>query len=109
MVRLYVRGLPEQNTSVLDVVARFESFGKIEACELVPKKQPETAGISKPSIISRPPWGATPVAGCRFAYVELQPKDDSSLARCLSLVSFASCLTQLITSCLASNLFKPMR
>eukprot|EP00983_Pelagomonas_calceolata_P101447 1158699-Pelagomonas_calceolata.AAC.9 len=85
MVRLYVRGLPDSNTSIQDVVARFASFGQVEACELVPRKQPETAGISKPSLVARPPWGATPVANCRFAYVEMEPKDDSSLARCLSV------------------------
>lgn len=86
MVRLYLRGLPE-DCSILDVVGRFASFGEVEACELVPNKTPETLGTaSRPSYIATPPFSATPIADCRFAYVEMQAKDDSSLARCLSLV-----------------------
>lgn len=44
MVRLYLRGLPE-NATILDVVARFTSFGQVEACELLPSKTPETQGM----------------------------------------------------------------
>lgn len=72
MVRLYVGGLP-QDIKKEDVAARFVSFGTVGACELSLPKNIEPAGRS--------------TATCRgFAYVELQPKDEVSLARCLSLV-----------------------
>ena len=71
-MRLYVGGLPPDITP-LDVEGRFKPFGAVASCELVPSKGP----------------GADPGACRGFAYVEFQPKDDASLARCLSLVSAA--------------------
>jgi hypothetical protein len=67
--RLYVGGLPP-DISAADVIGRFTTFGSVSSCELVPSKGLQGAPGT-----------------CRgFAYVDLQPKDDHSVARCLSLV-----------------------
>jgi RNA recognition motif-containing protein len=67
--RLYVGGLPP-DISAADVIGRFTTFGNVSSCELVPSKGLQGAPGT-----------------CRgFAYVDLQPKDDHAVARCLSLV-----------------------
>lgn len=72
MVRLYVGGLPP-DIKPNELSARFTPFGKVESCELIPPKSG---------------WLFTANDNCRgFAYVELTPKDEVSLSRCLSLVS----------------------
>jgi len=73
-MRLYVGGLPTDITA-RDVEGRFASFGSVAGCEVVPAKGLDAAD-----------------GACRgFAYVDFTPKDDASLARCLSLVSGRSC------------------
>ncbi len=72
-VRLYVGGLPADITAEA-IAQRFAPFGKVISSELVPAK---CSGIG---IASQP-------GTCRgFAYVSLQPKDATSVSRCLSLV-----------------------
>lgn len=69
MVRLYVGGLPSE-IAAKDVIGRFAPFGSVGGCELVATKGLDAA----PRV-------------CRgFAYVDMQPKDEISLKRCLSLV-----------------------
>lgn len=71
-IRLYVGGLPP-DIQEKDVIGRFTSFGAVSSCEL---SQPKNVDPAAP-----PPT-------CRgFAYVEMIPKDETSLGRCLSLVS----------------------
>ncbi|GLC46791.1 hypothetical protein PLESTB_001941800 [Pleodorina starrii] len=77
VVRLFVGGLP-RDISAADLRSRFSPFGKVEAIEIVPQKQEEA------SVTITPSGGAT--ATCRgFAYVELEPKDDISVHKCLSV------------------------
>ncbi|KIY91869.1 hypothetical protein MNEG_16095, partial [Monoraphidium neglectum] len=67
-MRLFVGGLPPDITK-RDVEGRFAPFGAVAGCDIVPSK-----GL-----------GASP-GECRgFAYVDFEPKDNASLARCLSL------------------------
>lgn len=61
---------PEINEEVLS--GRFKPFGEVTSCEIIPVKGPQS---------SQQLQGA-----CRgFAYVNLEPKDDASLSRCLSM------------------------
>lgn len=77
VVRLYVGGLPADTTADL-LAQRFKPFGDVLGCEIV---------TEKPGWIPKQPVPAGQPAGCRgFAYLNLQPKDDTSVARCLSLV-----------------------
>lgn len=71
--RLYVGGLPHDITPE-QIAQRFQSFGTVQAVQLVPEKRGSvTAGpMLKP---------------CRgFAYVQFVPKDDAALHRCISMV-----------------------
>lgn len=70
MVRLFVGGLPPGITQD-EVRGRFVSFGAVSSCEVIPAKG---APVTQPQ-------------QCRgFAYVDLDPKDDAALHKCLSLV-----------------------
>lgn len=72
--RIYIGGLTP-DISQDDVSSRFRPFGQVLSCEIIKAKGPAADSNS-----------------CRgFAYVTLQPKDEVSLARMLSLVRF-SCL-----------------
>lgn len=72
--RIYIGGLTA-TISQDDVAGRFKPFGDVLSCEIIKAK---AVGADKNS--------------CRgFAYVTLQPKDDASLARMLSLVGGSSC------------------
>jgi RNA recognition motif-containing protein len=72
-VRLYVGGLPGE-VSKEQLAQRFQPFGAVAAVQLVPEK-PGTPAASRPS---------KPCRG--FAYVQLVPKDEAALHRCLSMV-----------------------
>ncbi len=81
MVRLYVGGLSAEITSH-DLSQRFQSFGEVANCEVMPPKDNDTF---------RPP-----TAQCRgFGFLDLEPKDESSLRKCLSVVS---CYSSRITA-----------
>jgi RNA recognition motif-containing protein len=73
-MRLYVGGLPP-DVREEELRARFTPFGVVTSCEIMPSKDPQA-----PSGVSR-----------GMAYVELTPKDETSIARCLSLVR-SSCM-----------------
>jgi hypothetical protein len=67
--RIYIGGLTP-DISQDDVSGRFRPFGQVLSCEIIRAKGQEADSSS-----------------CRgFAYVTLQPKDEASLARMLSLV-----------------------
>ena len=72
MVRLYVGGLPADVTAE-QLAERFAPFGRVEGADLA---APQTDGCA-----------ALKDASCRgFGYVELDPKDEAALRRCLSTV-----------------------
>ena len=75
-VRLYVGGLPGEVTSE-QLAQRFQPFGSVGAVQLVPAK------------LGTMPAGSPPNACRGFAYVQLAPKDEAALHRCLSMVSIA--------------------
>jgi hypothetical protein len=96
-VRLFVGGLPGDVTEPL-LSSRFTPFGHVVACEIVAPKQsvvmmaqaaglqPAQPRLSGPSTSTDAAPGS-PELSCRgFAYVQLKPKDDASVGRCLSLV-----------------------
>ena len=78
--RLFVGGIDRDVTAQL-LSSRFLPFGQVLSCEVVPEK---ANGSGE--------GGAAVTVGdgklaCRgFAYVDLAPKDDAALHRCLSLV-----------------------
>ena len=73
MVRLFVGGLAEDITSN-ELSQRFNPFGVVENCEVIPPKDNDTF--------------RGPTAQCRgFGYLDLEPKDDASLRKCLSVVN----------------------
>lgn len=109
MVRLFVGGLDDGVTEAL-LSSRFTSFGQVTACDVILRKdgdpryqlesrvpagagQPNTprAADTGPEASGKPSAEKVPPAenrGCRgFAYVDLEPKDEAALHRCLSLVS----------------------
>jgi RNA recognition motif-containing protein len=68
--RIYIGGLTP-DISQNDVAGRFKPFGQVLSCEII-KAKASDADLNS----------------CRgFAYVNMQPKDEASLARMLSLVS----------------------
>ena len=72
MVRLYVGGLPADVTAE-QLAERFAPFGRVEGADLA---APQADGCA-----------ALKGASCRgFGYVELEPKDEAALRRCLSTV-----------------------
>ena len=72
MVRLFVGGLAEDITSQ-ELSQPFCHFGVVENCEVIPPKENDTFR------------GCT--AHCRgFGYLDLEPKDEASLRKCLSVV-----------------------
>lgn len=71
MVRLFVGGLPP-SVHRSELEARFVPFGRVAASELA-----EPKGLSQAS---------DGPAARGFAYVELEPKDEGAIAKCLSLV-----------------------
>jgi hypothetical protein len=72
MVRLFVGGLSEDITS-LDLSQRFLPFGVVENCEVLAPKDSDTFRASH--------------AHCRgFGYLDLEPKDEPALRKCLSVV-----------------------
>jgi hypothetical protein len=73
--RIYIGGLTA-DISQKDVVGRFTPFGEVVSVEVIKAKA----------------VGADPDTCRGFAYVTLNPKDDASMARMLSLVSAAECL-----------------
>lgn len=99
-IRLCVRGLPP-GTTPAELAQRFVSFGDVTACEFVAAKRPEAAAQSPPPpVLLAPPWpDTTPLPDCRCAYVELAARDESALARCLSLVRTAACSVQRAACC----------
>ena len=98
MVRLYVGGIDAEITPEL-LWGRFASFGTVAECEIIRRKsndvsQPRLAPqlSSARSLFSGVTAAAAEAAaretGCRgFAYVELEPRDDAALHRCLSTVT----------------------
>ena len=85
-MRLYVGGLPN-TVSCSQISQRFESFGEVHGVELVPEKE----GTVRAS---------QPLQPCRgFAYVQLNPSDEASLRRCISMVLpfFLSCRARLFS------------
>ncbi len=84
MVRLFVGGIPSDVTAA-ELTQRFTPFGQVAACELVPSK--DTAAAPQQQEAHQHGAQQQPLfPPCRgFAYLELQPKDDVSLGRCLSL------------------------
>jgi hypothetical protein len=87
MTRLHVRGLP-QGVTAKDVAQRFSPFGNVTVLEFVLCKHPERPQAPGASIVATPPFREdSTVHDCRFAYVELQPRDESTLARCISMVN----------------------
>lgn len=76
-VRLYVGGLPH-DIRPEQLAQRFQPFGAVHAVELIPEKAGDVSGTH-------------PLKPCRgFAYVQLVPKDDTSLRRCVSMVTDTS-------------------
>ena len=72
MVRLFVGGLAEDITSE-ELSQRFCPFGVVENCEVISPKENDTF--------------RGPTAQCRgFGYLTLEPKDEASLRKCLSVV-----------------------
>ncbi len=72
-LRLYVGGLQE-HLKADQLAEAFRSFGVVSQVDIVPFKQLE--------------HGSVDPGRCRgFAYLNLEPKDDGALSRCLSLVS----------------------
>ncbi|BDA43982.1 probable nucleolar protein 8 at N-terminal half [Coccomyxa sp. Obi] len=70
--RLYVGGLPH-DVSPEQIAQRFQSFGTVQSVELVPEK--------KGSVYAGPT-----LKQCRgFAFVQLSPKDETALHRCVSM------------------------
>ena len=78
MVRLFVGGLT-QGITVEQLSGRFTPFGAVSACDLIPNKALA--------------FGDDSAASKGFAYVDLDPKDEQQLDRCLSLVSTCTCPT----------------
>lgn len=107
MVRLYVGGIDAEVTPEL-LSGRFASFGTVAECEIIRRKRND---VSQPrlapqlSSARRPSPGMAAAAeaaaretGCRgFAYVELEPKDDAALHRCLSTVTPTACIAAHMT------------
>ena len=75
-VRLYVGGLPPE-VQQHELSLRFAPFGQVQSVELA---QPKELPL---------PGGATLRLPRGFAHVEIEPKEDSSVQRCLSAVSAA--------------------
>ena len=74
--RLFVGGLPHDITPE-QIAQRFQSFGSVQSVELVPEKEGSVHA------------GPT-LKQCRgFAFVQLRPKDDAVLHRCMSMVRLA--------------------
>ena len=87
-VRLYVGGLPHDVTSE-QLAQRFQPFGSVGVVQLVPDKSGTV------------PAGS-PLEPCRgFAYVQLAPKDETALHRCLSMVRMRWCLQEHVAAALA--------
>ncbi|GIL66106.1 hypothetical protein Vafri_19715 [Volvox africanus] len=79
VVRLFLGGLPH-DISAADLRSRFSPFGKVEAIEIIPPKDQTTTAVAQTSFQT--------LSGekCRgFAYVELDPKDEASVHKCLSV------------------------
>lgn len=71
--RLFVGGLPH-DIRPEQIAQRFQSFGTVQSVELVPEKEGSVHA------------GPT-LKQCRgFAFVQLNPKDDAALHRCISMV-----------------------
>lgn len=96
MVRLYVSGLDAEVTQEL-LSGRFASFGTVTSCEIIrrkhndvsePRLAPQLSSARRlPAAVTAAAEAAAKEAGCRgFAYVELDPRDDAALHRCLSTV-----------------------
>ena len=85
LVRLYVGGIPADVTEQ-ELTARFTSFGAVTACETIAAREgfpPPSAAVSSSSVQHE----AAGQLNRGFAYINLQPKDDHSVSKCLSLVS----------------------
>ena len=80
LTRLFVGGIDRDVTAQL-LSSRFLPFGKVLSCEVVPEKASASGeGGAAVAVGNGKP-------ACRgFAYVDLAPKDDAALHRCLSLV-----------------------
>jgi RNA recognition motif-containing protein len=70
MVRLFLGGLPPDVTPA-ELSARFLPFGVVQDCDL---PQPKPRLSLEPSAASKPRG---------FAYLELEPKDNATLQKCL--------------------------
>ena len=84
MVRLFVGGIPP-NVSSVELEQRFATFGIVLSCKYAapkPQGSPEFPPI---------PRG--------FAHVELEPKDDAAVAKCLSMVGQARHASPIQQSC----------
>ncbi|GIM07483.1 hypothetical protein Vretimale_11605 [Volvox reticuliferus] len=80
VVRLFLGGLPH-DISAADLRSRFNPFGKVESIDIIPPKdnQITTAAVPTSTQTSNGPT-------CRgFAYIELDPKDEVSIHKCLSV------------------------
>jgi RNA recognition motif. (a.k.a. RRM, RBD, or RNP domain) len=76
MVRIYVGGLAP-TVSEEDLKERFKPFGDVKSSEVVWSKAVEDGRL-------------LPGQGRGFGYVELVPKDEAALHRCLSVVCRAA-------------------
>ena len=80
MVRLYVGGLSSDVTP-LELAKRFESFGEVQSAEVAPPKQQDTLRDASSCI-------------CRgFGYVDVELKDEKTLARCLTSVGTSTSIS----------------
>lgn len=72
MVRLFVGGLAS-DVQTQDLIERFQPFGDISNCQVMPPKENDVSRSAG--------------ASCRgFGFLDLQPANDAALRRCLGVV-----------------------
>lgn len=71
--RIFLGGLPPDVTRD-DLAQRFQSFGKVIECEIIPDKLYNVVLTNKTEIFKR-----------NFGYVSIEPKDENSLKRALQV------------------------
>ena len=71
MVRLFVGGVPP-DVEPPELRSRFSPFGEVRLCEYA-KPKPEG-------------YPGFPPVRRGFAYIELEPKDEAAISKCLSVV-----------------------
>jgi len=83
MVRIFVGGIPPE-VDPPELKSRFSPFGLVRHCEYAKPKPQGCPGFSP---IRR-----------GFAYLEIEPKDEAAIAKCLTVVSI---MVMAITGCKA--------